>query len=517
MSHGGMSPQGLQARAEAVRIAQSTWRRLAVALMAVALLIAAPGTYAAAQTRIGINGGRPANWPILDSLLAGAGLTQEGWLAFASDVGANWLPDASPVPLDYPAQFGPLSAPGGLTVDQSVGVGQQRLHAAILEAIDRGEHVVVAGLSMGTLVIDRELAYLATAPDAPEPSKVTFYVFGDPSRGFGQKYMSGVTIPIVGQTFHPIPETKYDTVVVMEQWDGWANPPDRPWNLLAVVNAIMGAVYTVNGSNDHSATSLASMADALQVSHVQNSQGGWTTTYLIPRDDLPITRPLRQLGVPGWIVDEFNELLMPIIATGYSSMTPYLGPYIDRGQLVFTPPVAPTLQSAAPVNPVDAATVDDAPVDGGPTTNPTSELDHPSVDDPVTDAKPISTALGADAIDDDAGITSVSGQGTGASMEPESGAPAALREKAFAPADSPAKPVRTSDVGIAVKEPGDDGEKAETDGVADGPGANDEGAEAKRTTTARDATPAKVTTPEKESGTAKDADRSKPAADGGEE
>jgi hypothetical protein len=116
----------------------------------------------------------------------------------------------------------------------------------------------------------------------------------------------------------------------------------------------MGAVYTVNGSNDHSQTSLDSMSEAVQVSQTSNSQGGTTTTYMVPRKQLPLTRPLQQLGVPAWAVDEIDKLLTPLILTGYSNMTPNLGPRIERGQLVFTPPPAP-----AAVAPAVAATHDD--------------------------------------------------------------------------------------------------------------------------------------------------------------
>lgn len=317
---------------------------VAAVALAAAVLLAAPGALAAAQTRIGLNGGRPTEWPILSSVLASQGLTQEGWLAFASRVGENWLPNSDPVALDYPGQLGIVSGPNALTADQSTAAGQKLLHALILNELQKGqtEPIAVAGLSEGTLVIDAELAYLATNPaDAPNRDALTFYVFGDMLRGLGQMYLRGLTIPFIGQTFGPVPETKYDTVVVNEQWDGWANPPDRPWNLLADLNAVMGAVYTVNGSNDHSQTSLDSLADAIKVSETVNSLGGKTTTYLVPRQQLPLTRPLRQLGIPDWAVDELDKLLMPLINYGYSNITPYLGPRIENGQLVFTPPTPP--------------------------------------------------------------------------------------------------------------------------------------------------------------------------------
>lgn len=329
-------------------------RWVSALVVAAILAAAAPGVVATAQTRIALNGGRPAQWPILSDVLAGQGLTQQGWLDFASLVGSNWLPGTTARPLDYPAELGLVSGPFAMTTDQSTAIGRQVLHAAILDELTKGEPIVVAGLSQGTLVIESELAHLLTAADAPAAKDVTFYLFGGMVRGLGDMYLRGVTIPIFGQTFIPVPESQYDVVVANEQWDGWANPPDRPWNALAVVNAVMGAFYTVNGSNDHGRTALDGMEDATLVSQVTNSRGGTTTTYLVPRQELPITRPLRQLGLPGWVVDRIDELLRPWIAAGYSSMTPYLGPRIERGQLVWTPPVPPALP--APVAPVQQAT-----------------------------------------------------------------------------------------------------------------------------------------------------------------
>lgn len=323
-------------------------RSVAAVVVAAALAVAAPSALASAQNRIGVNGGRPSEWPILSDILDSQGLTQGGWLDFGLRVGENWLPDTKgkSVALDYPGQLGLVSGPGALTTDQSTKLGQRLLHQLILDELRKGEPVAVAGISEGTLVVERELAYLQSLPEDQAPSReaLTFHVFGDMLRGLGQTYLPGVTIPFFGQTFGPVPETRYDTVVVNEEWDGWANPPDRPWNPLAVINAVMGAVYTVNGKNDHSQTALDSMADAVLVSQVKSETlGGTTSTYVVPRTQLPITRPLLQLGVPRKVVDEIDKMLMPLIRAGYSYMTPNLGPRVDHGQLVFTPPPAPQL------------------------------------------------------------------------------------------------------------------------------------------------------------------------------
>ncbi len=331
-------------------------RRWAGAIfVAIMILITGPGVVSAAQTRIGINGARPIFWPVVDQVLANAGYTQESWFNFASRVGANWLPGTTPVPLNYPAQLGIFSGPGALTADQSTEAGQRLLHAAILRELQHGGPIAVAGLSEGTLVIDRELRYLQNATDAPPAGDITFYIFGGQLRGFGDMYLPGVSIPIIGQTFGPIPESQYDVVVVNEQWDGWANPPDRPWNLLAVVNAVIGAVLIVDGVNDHSRTGVDSLSDAVLVSRTTNSRGGTTSTYMIYQKELPITRPLRAIGVPDGVVDEIDKALMPLVSTGYSSLTPYLGPRVQQGRLVFTPPSPPVIEPEETTNPVDVS------------------------------------------------------------------------------------------------------------------------------------------------------------------
>jgi PE-PPE domain len=325
------------------------WRGTLAVLSAAVVLVAAPSAHAG-QSRIGINGARPSDLPGVSDVLGDAGFTQDGWLHHASNVGSNWLPGMTPVPLDYPAQLGPLWGTAAMSGDRSLAAGQVALHTAILAELAKGNTVSVAGLSLGTMVIDREIAYLQglAESEAPPAKSITFYVFGGESRGFGQMYARGVTVPLIGVTFHTVPDSRYDTVVVYGQWDGWAAPPDRPWNALAVLNAVMGALYTVNGSNDHSRAAMSDVADAVLVSDVTNALGGRVTTYMIAEASLPITRPLRQLGVPGAIVDRLNELLLPWIRAGYSSMTPELGLRFDNGRLLWTAPPPPPPQPPAP-------------------------------------------------------------------------------------------------------------------------------------------------------------------------
>jgi len=256
--------------------------------------------------------------------------TPQQYAAINAAIGENWFPGTTPEVVNYPATAGWLTGRTAPTANRSIAIGQQMLNADILNAVATGQPVVVAGLSEGTIVIDAEEAYLATAPNAPPPNMVTFVEFANPQRGLADTYFrAGVTIPGVGYTVHDAPVSQYNTDVVYRQYEGWANPPDRPWHLLADLNALAGANYL------HTPTELASPSQAVEVSSVTDSLGGTTTTYMVPTATLPMLIPLQHMGVPSPIVNDLNNVLTPIVNEGYSQYDPNGGPYFSRGNLVW--------------------------------------------------------------------------------------------------------------------------------------------------------------------------------------
>ncbi len=258
------------------------------------------------------------------------GLTAPQYAALNAAIGENWFPGTTPEVVNYPAGAGLVNSPTAPTANQSVAIGQQMLNTDILNAVASGRPVVVAGLSEGTIVIDAEEAYLATAPNAPPPNMVTFVEFANPQRGLADTYLpAGVTVPGVGYTVHDAPVSQYNTAVVYNQYEGWSNPPDRPWHLLADVNAVAGATYL------HIPTEFASPSQVVEVSSVTNSLGGTTTTYMIPASTLPMLIPLQQIGVASPIVDKLNNILTPIVNEGYSQYDPTGGRHISHGSLVW--------------------------------------------------------------------------------------------------------------------------------------------------------------------------------------
>jgi hypothetical protein len=58
------------------------------------------------------------------------------------------------------------------------------------------------------------------------------------------------------------------------------------------------------------------------ITETTNDLGGRTTSYLVPTKDLPLTQPLRQVGVPRSIVDEVDKHLRPVVDAGYKRNDP---------------------------------------------------------------------------------------------------------------------------------------------------------------------------------------------------
>ncbi len=137
------------------------------------------------------------------------------------------------VNIEWPAYLGTL----GDSVDQA----SDDLYALI--GTTDGPEVAV-GLSGSTLVMNEVMRRLDEDPNPPaSPDKITFVIVGDAERGLIPAIvaLTGPNLPLVNYTAKPIPVTAYNAIVVTGEYDGLADWPDRPWNLLAVANAWLGS------------------------------------------------------------------------------------------------------------------------------------------------------------------------------------------------------------------------------------------------------------------------------------
>jgi len=250
--------------------------------------------------------------------------------------GAEWFPGQKRQIVGYPAGqvqghllerlFPGISrldeaVPGlgmdGPSVGESVDVGTDNLDAAIR----KGGPGTAIGLSEGCLVLDAEQARLANDPTAPPPDQLNFATFGDPvaRHAFGQSsttalFPVGTVVPALDYRVPPPVESQYDTKVFVSAYDSIADFPDRPDNLFALANTVMGL------ATGHTAVAFTneSMVPPQNIRTTVNSRGAKTTTYLIPEKHLPLVMPLAYLGVPEDTLNQLDAILIPRVNAGYS-------------------------------------------------------------------------------------------------------------------------------------------------------------------------------------------------------
>lgn len=267
------------------------------------------------------------NWALTATVLAVGGIgyptvdqaTMKAALGGLLDDGTNTF-----VNVPWGGQAAPFK--GTMTLGQSVAIGVDNLYAAIM---DTPGLKIAAGVSGGTLVINEVMRRLMNDSDAPRPEDLSFVVVGDAERGIlpAVTPVFGPTVPILDYTAEPVPVTPYDVMVVKGEYDGIADWPDRPWNLLAVFNALAGSGIWPGFGSAHGQTIWEdpSTLPAENITSAVNVKGGVTTTYLVPVAELPMLQPLRDRGAPEVEIAQLNSVLKPLVDAGYSRNDPRPG------------------------------------------------------------------------------------------------------------------------------------------------------------------------------------------------
>ena len=192
------------------------------------------------------------------------------------------LPDTSIDPLTTPEGLHPVTGVNTLPIDSSVAQGEATLNNAILQQIQDGNHVEVFGYS-SSIISSEEMSQLA-ANNVPS-SDVNFALVGDPNNPDGGllERFDGLSIASFGATFNgATPDDLYPTDIYTNEYDGFADFPRYPVNLLSDLNALLGIAYEhatyLDPSELSNAIDLGTYAD--------------TTYYMISADGLPLLEPL---------------------------------------------------------------------------------------------------------------------------------------------------------------------------------------------------------------------------------
>ncbi len=149
------------------------------------------------------------------------------------------------VAVHTPEEFWPTTGTDHRTFDVSVADGVGELDDAIKDAdYSAGNKVIVFGYSQSATIIAIEKQNLANDPSAPKPNQLEFVVVGSLNNPDGSLFtrLPGLVLPGLGVTFEPaMPNDGYKTTSYVREYEGLADLPDNPLNLLALGNALVGA------------------------------------------------------------------------------------------------------------------------------------------------------------------------------------------------------------------------------------------------------------------------------------
>lgn len=237
-------------------------------------------------------------------------------------IGVNFHTDDDPQVVDY--------SQNALDSDRALRNGVEQADLAV-RAID--DDIVVIGESMGSMVASRLAAELADSPDPPDD--IRFVLVASPEEGAAKYFTVGTYVPVLNYRVSRVPESPYPTTVVIGEYDGWADPPDRPWNLVALANSVLGVLYAHGPAIWD--------ADPAAVPPENTTVDGNVTTYLVPADNLPLTQPFRDVGVHDSVMDDVDRMLRPIVDAGYVRHDPPgdTRPYLSEGKIRRSPADAP--------------------------------------------------------------------------------------------------------------------------------------------------------------------------------
>lgn len=290
---------------------------------------------------------------------SGTAAADDGWIMgptsipdpsvgdYLDDVTVRYLPSAVPwfpgqpmfpdhhfQGLVTPEQFCPLVClppPNPyLTFAESVARGVEILHAALAPQLSDGSSVTVFGYSQSATISTQEMIdLLAAGPGSGyDLDALHFVLVGNPSNPLGGVLTRFPAYPLWGdQPVHlpflgiplsigPTPTSGFDTDIYTGAYDGLANFPQDPANLLAMVNALIGTA-TVHFSY----ADFDNLADTIDLGRI-----GDTDFYLIPQP-LPLLWPLYQLGDVGKVIaDALAPMLTLIVDWGYGNPgNPFVG------------------------------------------------------------------------------------------------------------------------------------------------------------------------------------------------
>ncbi|WP_230865295.1 PE family protein [Mycobacterium canetti] len=219
-----------------------------------------------------------------------------------------------------PEELYPLTGVRSLVLNTSVEEGLTIMHDAIMgELAIPGNTVTVFGWSQSAIIASLEMHRLAAmGPAAPPASDLNFVLVGNemnPNGGMLARFPD-LTLPSLGLTFYGATpsDTIYPTAIYTLEYDGFADFPRYPLNIISDLNAVAGITFV------HTKYLDLTPAQVDGATKLPTSPGytGVTDYYIIRTENLPLLQPLRAVPVIG---DPLADLIQPnlkvIVNLGY--------------------------------------------------------------------------------------------------------------------------------------------------------------------------------------------------------
>ncbi len=239
-------------------------------------------------------------------------------------------PGFTPQVLFAPMQLYPFTGVKQLPLDASMAQGLTLIDTALREQLAAGHQVLLYGYSQSATIDTFEMRNLLALPEdhRPSPDQLSFVLLGNPNNPNGGLLQifdlpalqdadgNGPSIPSLGITFSgATPDSIYPTTAYTMEYDGFADFPRYPINVLADLNAVAGIVYVHPLLPTLTPEQLAE-AHTLPVEGVSN-----TVYKMIETADLPLLAPLRGIPLVG---DPLADLVQPalrvLINLGYGDI-----------------------------------------------------------------------------------------------------------------------------------------------------------------------------------------------------
>lgn len=214
-------------------------------------------------------------------------------------------------------QLYPITGEKSLPLSTSVSEGVTILHNAILNEVNTlGNSVVVGGYSQSAIIASLEMRNLAAMPPgtAPPADKLGFVLLANPMNPNGGllSRFAGLNLPSLGVDFYGATpaDTIYPTSIYTHEYDGFADFPRYPLNIVSDLNAIAGIAFVHTDTPDINPQTLPP-GDLIKLP-TEPTYHGNTSYYLIRTHNLPLLDPLRFIPVVG---NPLADLLQPNLTT----------------------------------------------------------------------------------------------------------------------------------------------------------------------------------------------------------